>query len=194
VCRGSDGTCVTDDCVGFPDRCSAGELCVAGVCESNPCFGVACSGEDEYCFEGDCVQSCAGITCAEGELCVLGDCEDDPCDGSCTSDQVCNDSGDCVQNPCLGVNCGAGQACDTESGECERNPCLGVDCPGNQACVSGSCFDPPTPDAGPEDEHTFVAPGGGGCSTSGQSNGWSALLLIGIALLISRGARRGGRR
>ncbi len=42
VCVGSTGQCAVDDCRTFPDRCTADQQCVAGVCVSAPCHGVTC--------------------------------------------------------------------------------------------------------------------------------------------------------
>ena len=193
VCRGSDGTCQTDDCHAFPDKCEEDEMCVAGECVTNPCFGVTCPDEGDYCLDGECVGSCAGVTCPDGEECVLGDCQPLPCGGSCEDDQVCIDN-TCVDDPCDGVTCEQGQVCDPQTGDCITDPCLNVTCPeADQVCVNGTCQDPINvePDAGPPPDHTYVAPGGGGgCAVSEGSAGSSSALLILFAMFFAALRRR----
>ena len=116
VCVGSLGECRPDNCLTFPDRCSATQQCVGGTCVDDPCAGVTCGG-NQYCQGGQCVGSCTGVSCGAGERCDRGMCEPDPCGGPCQSGQVCNEtSHTCVNDPCLGRNCPAGEACDPQSG------------------------------------------------------------------------------
>jgi hypothetical protein len=194
VCVGSLGECRPDNCITFPDRCSATEQCVAGVCMSDPCANVTC-GSGQYCQAGECVTSCTGVMCSAGQRCELGMCVTDPCGGPCPGNQVCNEtSGMCTSDPCIGRPCPTGQACNSQNGMCERDPCLGVTCPGSgEVCRDGTCFTPPPPvDAGPIDEDRVTTGGGGGCQTSGGSAGWGALALA-LAACLGRRRRLGGR-
>lgn len=191
VCRGSDGVCVVDNCLSFPDRCASNEFCIGGTCTANPCLGVSCTAP-EYCQGGTCVGSCASISCGQGERCELGVCVADACGGPCPEFQFCDSTGECVQDPCRFKVCPAGEVCASESNECIPDPCLGVVCPGaNEICKQGTCFDPSTigPDAGVPD-NTFVAPGGGGgCSAGGHGNGAGWLLIALGAVLLHRRRR-----
>lgn len=190
VCRGSDGTCVPDDCHSFPEYCLSSELCVNGNCITDPCADVMCTGEDEYCVNGECVTSCGDITCPEGEICELGTCITNACPGGCASGEVCDQgAGMCVNDPCNGVNCGINQVCDSDTGQCVTEPCLGVECPSaDQVCVEGTCIVPPQmgPDAGPG---TYVGPGGGGCDATDQRTSTGALWLL-FALFAATFRRR----
>ena len=191
VCRGSDGNCYPDTCTAFPDKCAADERCVGGVCELDPCFAIECPAIDEYCYEGDCVASCAGVECATDERCVLGQCEPHPCGGECPGDQVCNESsGQCQADLCGTTVCPPGMVCDPASGQCGDDPCVGVTCPGvDEVCRGGSCYEPGqgSPDAGVDD--TYVSPGGGGgCSASRDATGSLAFLLL--ASMFAAGRRR----
>ncbi|MBL8620114.1 MAG: hypothetical protein JNK64_02395 [Myxococcales bacterium] len=192
VCVGSLGECRPDNCLTFPDRCTATQQCVGGTCVDDPCAGVTCGG-NQYCQGGQCVGSCTGVTCATGERCDRGMCEPDPCGGPCPGTQVCNEtSHTCVNDPCLGRPCPSGEACNPQNGMCERDPCLGVTCPGaNEVCEQGTCATPPPPiDAGPVDEDRVTTGGGGGCSTGGGSPGG---LLLGLALALGLRRRRAAR-
>jgi Notch-like protein len=194
VCVGSLGACRPDNCLTFPDRCTATQQCVAGTCVDDPCAGVTCGG-NQYCQGGQCVGSCTGVSCGAGERCDRGMCEPDPCGGPCQSGQVCNEtSHTCVNDPCLGRNCPAGEACDPQSGICERDPCLGVMCPGaNEICAQGTCFTPAPPiDAGPVDEDRVTTGGGGGCAAGGGA-GSTGGALLGLALALGLRRRRAAR-
>lgn len=160
VCLGSSGQCVLDNCDSFPEYCDANELCIAGTCEPDPCAGVSCQGE-QFCRNGQCIDSCAGIQCPAGESCDQGTCAPNPCPVQCVSPRVCNEElGECVPSPCVGVFCGNNQVCDDQTGECVVAPCAGVDCPDGQVCSKGNCFNPDEVGGG---EYDFVSPGGGGC-------------------------------
>jgi Putative metal-binding motif len=188
-CFPPTGDCLPDDCTTYPDRCSATENCVAGVCVGNPCSGVTCPA-DQYCESGNCINSCAGVDCPLGKRCRLGVCETDPCPHGCPYGKVCNDtSGVCVDDPCTFRDCQKGQWCNPNDGLCEDDPCVGTMCPDpSQVCKGGTCYDPNTflPDSGIE---SHVTVGGGGCNTSGD--GTSALFGLGFGLLLWR--RRGAR-
>jgi uncharacterized protein (TIGR03382 family) len=188
-CFPPTGDCLPDDCTTYPDRCSATENCVAGVCVGNPCSGVTCPA-DQYCESGNCINSCAGVDCPAGKRCRLGVCETDPCPHGCPYGKVCNDtSGVCVDDPCTFRDCQKGQWCNPNDGLCEDDPCVGTMCPDpSQVCKGGTCYDPNTflPDSGIE---SHVTVGGGGCNTSGD--GTSALFVLAFGLLLWR--RRGAR-
>jgi Notch-like protein len=189
ICYGPTGECEPDNCSTFPERCGEGERCEEGACVADPCFGVTCEGA-AYCFDGDCIASCAGVDCPSGERCRLGVCEADPCGGDCGSGRVCDDdTGTCVANPCDGESCDPGLVCDPQSGECIDDPCASITCPGaGQVCDFGTCRDPQQID---EDVIT-TGGGGGGCSTGGGSASGLALALL--ALLATRSPRRPSRR
>jgi MYXO-CTERM domain-containing protein len=197
VCRPSDGLCVEDNCNGFPERCDAGEFCVDGVCEVDPCATVECPDPETYCLNGTCVDSCGAVDCPPGQTCRLGVCEDDPCAGvDCPSFQVCDPAtGDCVQDDCIGIVCPSGMICDPQTGDCARDPCLGVECPGNEVCREGSCYDPNdlpgAPDGGMP-PNTYVSAGGaGGCScdvgsSGGAGGAWAGVILLALGLVLMR--------
>ncbi|HLU67310.1 MAG TPA: MopE-related protein, partial [Kofleriaceae bacterium] len=195
ACHPSDGSCRTDDCIGFPERCAEDELCVGGTCEPDPCVGVDCPGASEYCLEGECVTSCGGVTCPEGERCELGACTPDRCIGvQCLSNQFCDpETGTCVEDQCRNVSCRQGETCDPHTGDCVKEPCLGVECPGDEVCSQGTCFDPSSvgPDGGLVDHEYVSAGGGGGCSAGGGGTGPAALLLslLALAPLLRRRSR-----
>jgi hypothetical protein len=183
ICFGPTGECAPDDCSTFPDRCSADQNCVNGVCVSNPCNNVTCP-SGQYCVAGQCYDSCAGVHCAMGERCELGKCVKDPCGMTCPAGQVCHDdTGMCVDDPCPGRICPTGQYCNPHDGQCEDDPCTGTACPDpSQVCIGGSCY-LPGQDGGPEDHVTTG--GGGGCSSGSAPAG----LLVALAVLLVRRRR-----
>jgi len=189
VCDPFDGVCKEDSCVGFPDRCTEGQFCLAGVCEIDACFEIDCPAE-QYCLEGSCVDSCAGVECPNKQSCELGVCVEDLCEGiDCGVGGTCNpEDGECQQNLCINVQCSFGEVCNEVTGECEADPCNGVECPDEQFCREGSCFSTDT--AGPEDEDKdYVSVGGGGgCQVGGGAAG--GLIGVFFALLMMLGFRR----
>ena len=40
ACFPPTGECLPDDCSTYPDRCTADQNCINGLCVSNPCTGV----------------------------------------------------------------------------------------------------------------------------------------------------------
>lgn len=192
VCRDTDGFCVPDNC-NFLPLCLEDEVCVGGLCESDPCFGVSC-GVDEFCRDGTCIGSCAGVECATIEQCVDGQCQPTGCMIECASTEVCDaDTGECIPDPCRGQNCDIGQVCDPSSGMCINDPCSGIDCPGDQVCELGNCFDPPPDEADAGiDRELVTAGGGGGCASggSGSTGLFALLLLVAFGAARSRRMRR----
>jgi MYXO-CTERM domain-containing protein len=185
--------CIMDNCIGFPDRCTATQFCVAGTCVDDPCAGVVCPDPGTFCSNGTCVSSCATVMCPAGQTCHLGTCMADPCANvHCSQFETCNPAtGMCQQSMCLGVMCPGGEVCNPLTGTCGQDPCLGVTCPTGQTCQGGSCFDPGqfTPDAGPMDEHFVTATGGGGCSCRTNGSGapsYGTLLLVGLVIGVLR--------
>jgi hypothetical protein len=202
LCRPSDGSCVEDNCNGFPDRCTAAELCVDGVCMANPCAGVSCPGAGEYCAAGACVRSCAGLDCPTGQSCKLGVCAADPCaDVACPNFSVCNpQNGQCQQSQCLGKSCPNGKICNPVNGTCEADACLGVQCPVGDVCQGGSCYDPDQlqPPTEPPDDFVLATSGGGCACRVGGGGGRSGLgvslaggLFIALALVLAHRGRGG---
>jgi hypothetical protein len=186
VCFGPDGSCRPDNCLTFPDRCTNDEFCVAGDCVEDPCFDVDCPAAGDYCVDGNCVASCAGVECPEGQRCERGSCTTHPCGENCPEGEVCDeDDGECKSDPCRFVQCPTGQACNPSNGTCEQDPCLGVECPeAGQVCVGGSCYDPDDlkpPTKGPPPE--YVSPGGGGGCAAGDGTG-GGLATLGLGLLM----------
>jgi hypothetical protein len=194
VCHLATGQCVPDNCHGFPERCSATELCVSGSCVANPCAGVTCSNAGEYCTDGQCVRSCSGVECGRGQECVRGACVD-TCPTSCGSRRVCDlDSKACIEDACLGVVCGGGQVCDPRDGSCVRDPCLGVTCPGaGQVCERGTCRNAGG-DAGVGDRSYIWSGGGRGCALGADGSPAPAAWLLALATALLLRRRRGGAR
>ncbi len=200
VCVGSLGECRPDDCTTFPDRCTAGQTCIASStgglaqCVSNPCAGVTCD-SGKYCLGGECVASCADVNCPTGQRCRQGACETDPCGGPCPFGQACNDStGKCIEDPCKFRDCPQGQWCNPNANTCEDDPCVtsAITCPNaGEVCRGGTCLDPDTLQVDAAGESHVTVGGGGGCNTSGSGNG--ILLALGaLGLFITRRRRTVG--
>jgi len=193
LCKGEDGECHPDNCIGFPDRCSEEQRCVAGTCEADPCFNVTCSGENQYCVEGECVGSCTDVECETDERCVQGVCEAHPCGGDCPGDQFCDESdGMCKDSLCTNAPCPEGLACNPANGVCEPDPCFNVDCPNpGEVCTNGTCDTPDQPgDVDGGGNSSFVSAAGGGgcksCNSGGGGNGSSMLLMLLVGYLALR--------
>ncbi len=187
VCRGTDGLCVPDTCQYLP-KCLATELCVDGVCTTNPCNGVTCPG-DQFCRGGACVASCEGLTCPQGSVCRDGACAPTGCARACPAGQVCNpDTGACQDDMCSAVRCPPTEVCDPLSGQCVPDPCEGVTCPGGQSCELGQCG------IWTRGGEYVTVGGGGGCDAGGGAGGGGALLggLLASGLLLLRRRRTRG--
>jgi MYXO-CTERM domain-containing protein len=186
VCRPADGSCVEDNCNGFPDRCAADQLCLDGTCVADPCAEVDCAG-DTYCQDGSCIASCGGVVCPEGQLCARGTCQDSRCAGVVCGDfKVCDPaSGDCVQDKCLGRTCAAGLACNSLTGECDVDACNGVVCPRpDETCKDGTCDRPRPPPVNPIEQDLVAAQGGGcGCDVGSRGHTPPLLFLLASALV-----------
>ncbi len=186
VCRGSDASCVMDTCEYIPSKCSADQLCVDGVCTSNPCLGVTCPG-DQFCRGGACVGSCQDVQCATSQVCVDGACVTSGCSVTCPTEQLCNPmTHECQASLCEdGVLCPPTQTCDPLTGGCVPDPCQGVSCPNGQFCSRGQCGIP--------SRGEFVTTGGGGgCSTGGDGSLVLGLIAVGLLLRCRlRGVPRG---
>ncbi|HPH65058.1 MAG TPA: MopE-related protein [Kofleriaceae bacterium] len=181
VCDATSGTCLPNNCITFPDKCTAAQNCVGGTCVDDPCAGVTCPG-DQFCSAGTCVGSCAGVQCPTGNYCSRGACVATMCPDGCPKDTYCNETnGRCDTSMCpVGSSCGQAQVCDPRTGECVTDPCLGITCPAaGQLCREGSCYDPNNlPPDGTKQQ--FVTPGGGGgCSTSNDNSG-ALVMLFGL--------------
>ncbi len=129
------GECVKQDChdgVG----CEAGQRCVNGACEDDPCANANCA-VGQGCVDGNCFDDCLGMRCPDGEACVNGGCELDDCARVvCPYPQVC-EGGACVEDPCYEVDCGPGHIC--EAGACVEDDCNRVTCPEGAICHRGQC-------------------------------------------------------
>jgi hypothetical protein len=121
------GLCV--DC--YTLGCAAGQMCNAGVCQTDKCAGVNC-GANQYCDTGSCVDLCTASKCSSSQRCVGGACMTDTCATTpCPGGQFCDqNTGKCRLDTCAVTQCGRGQRCIQETGACEADPCNTVNCPG----------------------------------------------------------------
>jgi hypothetical protein len=199
VCRGQAGC--RNPCDGV--TCPAGEVCTdlgpfAGKCVVNNCYNVPCTGCNQACNLGSCLENpckadscaadkvckpsgdfttftcegtCAGVMCAQGQVCQNGECVTG-CSAACGVDQYCDLSlspPTCVEDKCGGAPCPGGGCCDPVSGACGNCPCEGVICPEGQACKDGQCDVPGTGGAG----GAGGAGGSGGAGAGGSNQGGS---------------------
>lgn len=183
VCRPSDGVCVPQSCLFLP-ICDQGEVCLAGECAVDPCFGVSCPSE-QFCRGGQCVASCADVSCESGERCRDGMCVSTGCSVDCPVGRVCDGSGSCVLDPCRDVSCELGEVCDPDTAACIPDPCTGVSCPQGQSCDFGDCY------ARPGSAPVRVTAAGGGCQVISNDGGSAALVLLVLGALVGMGRRRG---
>jgi hypothetical protein len=121
------GLCV--DC--YTLGCAAGQMCNAGVCQTDKCAGVNC-GANQYCDNGSCVDLCTANKCSSSQRCIGGACMTDTCATTpCAGGQFCDqNTGQCRIDTCAVTQCGRGQRCIQETGVCEADPCNTVNCPG----------------------------------------------------------------
>jgi hypothetical protein len=191
---GEFGTVCDDSC--YSNACpNAGQICVAGMCKSDPCANVASTcAPGDYCYTdgnspGTCVHACSQ-PCAAGQVCTnQGTCQADPCaTASCPTGQVCR-GGQCVADSCGAAGCMLiGQTC--YEGQCIDDPCRYITCPTGTTCVSGTgaC----ALGTGSGSGTTGRGRAASGCELEpGARSSLAALLLFAAALLlISRRRRR----
>src|SRR5579862_2504963 len=87
----------------FTSDCPPGQVCLAGVCQTDPCKANDPCGAQAACL-AVCVPTadpCAGVTCKTDETCVNGACVQG-----------------CFRVPCNGVSCPTGQYCSKADGQC----------------------------------------------------------------------------
>ena len=132
------GQCLSPDLGCYVAGCDEGQVCVAGQCVADPCFGVTCD-VDEVCnASGECVVPCLTDQC-EDQGCFEGECVDDPCAGvQCPPGMSCED-GECIVGECWNVPCEYWEIC--ENGDCVEDPCWNVDCPDCMLCIGGGCYE-----------------------------------------------------
>ncbi len=124
-----EGECRLDRCPEIP--CQEGNRCGEEGCESDPCSEVECS-MNQFCREGECIDSCAVISCTGDERCLDGICQPNPCaDLSCPSSELCIE-GECQAARCEEISCDEGYLC--LNGECTFDPCGSIECPPGQRC------------------------------------------------------------
>jgi MYXO-CTERM domain-containing protein len=174
------GTCREENCYLF--GCDAGEVCLGGLCRTDPCVDSPCA-DDEVCepdtdYEGYvCTESCAGVRCEAEERCVEGRCVSSECDPACADDEVCRSNADgdfeCGSSLCEerdGVpTCSDGSYCDPVTGSCGDFPCAGVYCPADQHCREGECVADEEQGAGGGSSES--APGGAAGEPSASAEG-----------------------
>lgn len=114
--------------------CPVGQVCHDGECIDS-CKGVTCP-YGEVCRNGGCVDPCQGVTCDDGYSCVLGVCRSCACT-SCEGTQVCSKDNVCVDSGCESQTCMAGSHC--AAGTCVDD-CAGAKCPPGQMCEAGACI------------------------------------------------------
>jgi MYXO-CTERM domain-containing protein len=196
------GLCV--DCNSPGEGCDPGQMCIGGVCQSDPCVGVSC-GAGRYCSAGKCVDLCTHIDCNPGESCIAGQCVSDPCaNKACLQNQFCDmATGECKMDTCQALQCPGGQRCIQDTGKCAADPCAFVQCP--QPCyacdvTSGGVATCKFLDTGANAQcalvHVTTGQKGGGCSCSvagGTDSSTIALAFAVLGLVMTLRPRRGRR-
>jgi hypothetical protein len=138
-CDPCSGSCYTvwewNDCEPC-DRNGVPGVCIEGICEEDPCFGLVCD-DDNECTEDSC-DSCNG-GCQNTSRPY--DCR--PCDWN-GAPGVCV-SGACGENLCEGVACDDGNLCTHGECDCRDGTCgfMPVSCSDGNSCTEDSC-DPDT--------------------------------------------------
>ncbi len=134
------GKCTAKDCFSSDPAfsCKKGEMCVLGQCEADPCLNNAC-GSDQFCRQGDCVDSCAAVKCGENEKCRDGICSKDSCSPTCGRGFTCQE-GVCGKDSCVEIECPVGKIC--LQGKCIQDICLNITCPLEETCMLGQCLKP----------------------------------------------------
>ena len=189
-----EGRCFESNCFAIP--CQDGLICNQnGECAPDPCTGVTCE-RNQFCRDGQCIDSCAQISCPGNQKCVDGLCMEDDCSYvQCLNGDVCV-RGNCLPDPCLGVACAMGTRC--EQGECVFDACMNITCPAGEICeldqngraqCVGAWTDPMIVGPGPNadmgvtgmggaftQDDMDVAEGGTQGGTSGGENGGTTTL------------------
>jgi uncharacterized protein (TIGR03382 family) len=203
-----DGLCVEPACLGV--RCEVGKTCRQGACVS-PCEGVICPLGQE-CRGSVCVDPCAAVSCKDGSVCERGVCIAACSCSGCPEGKRCEGaSGRCVEPGCETERCSPGLVCRV--GECV-DACEGARCPLGVACVAGACDSgavrTAAPDPAPTSRPTLPLPaageggiaaptgaardsetdGGCACTATHARGSGAAWMLLGLAALGWRGARR----
>ncbi len=160
------GICVPADCFTPGHECQAGNHCVEGTCEVDPCSGIDC-GAQSWCHDGEC-QPIACADCTPDQVCSEGACVESQCAGrNCQAGQVCID-GECALDPCQGVYCPVGTACS--DGSCIGDACQNVECPDGSECSQGYCVAVEEEPDGGVDAGTDAGPDAGDAAADQGSN------------------------
>ena len=136
------GVCVDPGCYDPKKPCPSGQVCLKGKCQKDPCVSTTC-GNDEFCHDGLCIRSCAGVTCSSGQVCKGGRCVTDPCSAT-----TCGAGKKCVNGQCEPDHCGTGNACKFNrlcvANTCIQDACRFIKCPvASQRCKLAQCTSPP---------------------------------------------------
>ena len=183
------GLCV--DCNSPGEGCDPGQMCIGGVCKSDPCVGVSC-GNGQYCSAGKCVDLCTHIDCAAGQTCIAGACVENPCaTKACAQNQYCDmATGTCKTDTCQALQCPGGQRCIQSTGQCAADPCAFVQCP--QPCYACDVTSAGTAtckflDDGAHPQcalvHVTTGQKGGGCSCAVGTGTDSSSIALAFAVL-----------
>ncbi len=189
--------CTTDGCDELGDTCS-NVLTPGEVCDD----GNECTETDSCDALGGCSGSpvANGIGCGSAGGCIAGGtCTDGSCIGGaplpdnalCDDNNACTDEDTCTGGACGGypVNCSDGDPC-TADGCDEASGCFNLVIEGCNVGPDAGPSDAGPGDAGPIDDDGGVGLdagpdgilGGGGCNTSGGSQGLTALFLLALVL------------
>jgi hypothetical protein len=158
------GTCVDGQCIYEPVDQVCEHQCDldSGLCQGDPCVGVACQSPPNTCFHangtcsaGACVYTAANsLNCDDGNACTINDsCQEGACRGTpkqCNAPPAaaclntgtlrqweplgtCDNSGNCRYAP-RDVPCEYG----CTAGQCQNDPCAGG-CDDGNPCTIDSC-------------------------------------------------------
>jgi hypothetical protein len=216
-----EGVCTPPPCETDADCTGEGEICCAEACRVLECCiddedpNARC-GDDETCFEGQCVPidgppACeTDEECAEGEICCAGGClAIECCIDNPDPNAHCPEGTSCFEGMCDPVPEPGACASDDDCGEdhiCCAGFCREIECcideeDPNARCSEGtSCFEgvcDPIDDGGKKDDGTsgtsepvVALPSTGSGSASGGGTGMmSAILAAGAAAAAGLGLR-----
>ncbi len=195
VLTGEIGSGACDDSC-YSNGCDVGQICVKGMCQSDPCLNVTTCANGDYCYtdgtsSGVCVSSCA-TECPDGQVCGQGTCHPDPCASiTCGDGQVCR-QGNCATDQCAQTPCATGLSCI--QGQCMDDPCHYVICPKNTFCQSGTgaCMATGTT-SGMTGIKSGARASAGGCSftpAKQRSTGLGALIILLLSCVLTLASRR----